>query len=646
VAKIYYSRGTADVADGVELWVTDSVTGEAHRIADLNPGVGSSSPVTLGAIGDKLIFAASDGGERNVFTTDGETITRIGPAGLSSPSGGYMFDGQLYFFATDAEHGCELWRTNGTVVERVTDVEAGATSSFGVGPEGFNTRFGFNGKLYLGVDSATMGEELFVYDPAAGITTLVENIAPEAGGPNGIRNSYPRNAVDFGDRFVFAATHAQYGVELWVSDGTPEGTQLLADLWHGSSLFDGLSSLAGHYGLGVLPGKAIFSAFTGPSWSIHVTDGTAEGTDVIAPGVASTSFTSSGDKVFFSGNNASSGTELWVTDGSADGTMMIRDMNPGSGSGVRSGIYGDLNGTLLFFGNNGQHGFELYRSNGTDVGTTLVKDINPGAEQSVVSGKTSIEVVGNEAFFVANDGTGESLWRTDGTEDGTYEVVEGPIGLILDVQAGDGPSIPTITGTPGKDKIDGTSSPTGQPKATNGAEIIDGRGGNDTVKALGGDDTVKGGDGHDSADGGKGADRLEGNKGNDTLIGGKGNDTLLGGAGKDSLDGGAGKDVFVFDSALGASNLDKIKGFKVADDVIWLDKDIFTKLGAVGSTIGNKAFWKSADGKAHDGNDRLIYESDTGKLTYDSNGKAAGGATLIATLDKGLALTQADFLIV
>ena len=57
-------------------------------------------------------------------------------------------------------------------------------------------------------------------------------------------------------------------------------------------------------------------------------------------------------------------------------------------------------------------------------------------------------------------------------------------------------------------------------------------------------------------------------------------------------------------------------------------------------------FWKSTSGLAHDSNDRIIYETDTGWLYYDSNGSAAGGAVHIAKLAPNLALTYADFLVI
>ena len=71
---------------------------------------------------------------------------------------------------------------------------------------------------------------------------------------------------------------------------------------------------------------------------------------------------------------------------------------------------------------------------------------------------------------------------------------------------------------------------------------------------------------------------------------------------------------------------------------------IFTAVGAAGGTLAAARFFVGT--AAHDADDRIIYNKTTGTLTYDSNGNAAGGATVFATLKAGLTLTNADFIIV
>ncbi|MGO4839572.1 calcium-binding protein, partial [Rhizobiaceae sp. 2RAB30] len=138
---------------------------------------------------------------------------------------------------------------------------------------------------------------------------------------------------------------------------------------------------------------------------------------------------------------------------------------------------------------------------------------------------------------------------------------------------------------------------------------------------------------------------IMGNGAANTLSGGAGDDVLYGGAGKDVLTGGAGKDAFVFNAALGSTNIDTVTDFSVIDDTIRLENAVFTKLTATG-TLAPSAFVKNTSGLAADANDRIIYEADTGKLFYDSNGNAAGGSVHFATVNPNLVLTNLDFHIV
>ena len=142
------------------------------------------------------------------------------------------------------------------------------------------------------------------------------------------------------------------------------------------------------------------------------------------------------------------------------------------------------------------------------------------------------------------------------------------------------------------------------------------------------------------------ANNLTGNGAANLLDGGAGNDRLLGGQGNDTLTGGAGRDCFVFDTALNAvSNVDKIIDFSVPDDTIILENAVFTALRAAG-TLAASAFTSNLTGHATTANQRIVYESDTGKLFYDANGSAAGGETLFATLKPKLALTYLDFSVI
>lgn len=150
-----------------------------------------------------------------------------------------------------------------------------------------------------------------------------------------------------------------------------------------------------------------------------------------------------------------------------------------------------------------------------------------------------------------------------------------------------------------------------------------------------------------SGTGNSGANVIGGNNGNNFLTGLGGNDALNGALGSDTLTGGVGLDSFIFNTALGAfPNIDSIIDFSVVDDRILLDNAIFTALGAATGAMTSAQFWASASGLAHDANDRIVYNTATGVLSYDADGNGVGSAIHFATLVNKAALTSADFLII
>lgn len=133
--------------------------------------------------------------------------------------------------------------------------------------------------------------------------------------------------------------------------------------------------------------------------------------------------------------------------------------------------------------------------------------------------------------------------------------------------------------------------------------------------------------------------------GSDTLDGGRGSDLLDGGLSADTLTGGTGEDMFRFSTELGNGNIDWIKDFKVIDDTILLDNLIFKSVGGDGA-LSLGAFYKSAAGAAHDADDRIIYDTDSGALSYDADGAGDGAAIKFAQVSKNLSLSASDFIII
>ena len=137
----------------------------------------------------------------------------------------------------------------------------------------------------------------------------------------------------------------------------------------------------------------------------------------------------------------------------------------------------------------------------------------------------------------------------------------------------------------------------------------------------------------DTITGSTAANILDGRDGADTLIGGAGNDILLGGNGRDKLSGGSEKDTFAFDSALAAGNVDQILDFSVLNDTIRLDNDIF--FGLAFGKLEARALATNAAGQAETQADRIIYETDTGRLFFDSDGVGGAARIQVAKLAAG-----------
>ena len=137
---------------------------------------------------------------------------------------------------------------------------------------------------------------------------------------------------------------------------------------------------------------------------------------------------------------------------------------------------------------------------------------------------------------------------------------------------------------------------------------------------------------------GSAASNGTGNNLANTLIGNTAANILNGGLGNDILTGGLGNDIF----RLTTLTNDRITDFNVPNDTIQLENAVFTQLTTTGVLSANHF----KVGAATDADDHVLYNSATGSLVFDSNGNAVGGATQIALLGIGLALTIADFVVI
>jgi serralysin len=136
---------------------------------------------------------------------------------------------------------------------------------------------------------------------------------------------------------------------------------------------------------------------------------------------------------------------------------------------------------------------------------------------------------------------------------------------------------------------------------------------------------------------------LTGNEFGQTLQGTFGVNILNGKGGNDVLFGFNGADTFVFDTALGAGNIDQLADFSVVDDTINVDDAIFAGL-ATGALAASAFVLGSAGTLANTA--QILYNAGTGAISYDRDGSSGGFASQqFATVGTGLGLTAADFFV-
>jgi ELWxxDGT repeat protein len=145
-------------------------------------------------------------------------------------------------------------------------------------------------------------------------------------------------------------------------------------------------------------------------WSLWVSDGTPAGTQRL-PATAESPLTALDDVVYFSATDAVHGRELWRSDGTVAGTALVADLAPGLASGAPQSNLVAWDGRLYFAAADGVHGQELWSSDGTAAGTRLEIDLAAGAAGS---SPTDLTLADDRLFFAADDGvSGWQLWVMD-----------------------------------------------------------------------------------------------------------------------------------------------------------------------------------------------------------------------------------------
>lgn len=418
--KAYFTAVHPDY--GRELWVTDGTGAGTTLVKDLTGDSRSASPTGFVERNGLVYFTAVG----DLWVTDGTEAGTISLATGVNASRPGVIAGQVVFLGADATNGRELWSTDGTPggTALLKDIQPGAASSWG----GLGTTFAPAGAslLFFGED-AEHGRELWRTDGTAAGTELVKDITPGEASTSMDRLL----ASDAGAFFIVN------GTELWFSDGTEAGTipietfptvTRFVTAPNGAYLMvpDGADSWSLVYsdgtvaGTGEIPnaapdftlvlvstgGHVLFNAADGTAvrqpW---ITDGTEAGTQVLTRIPISLSLAPSWMGAAGSYAYIPVGTTLYRSDGTAAGTIPVAALSPYYFS--TSAALGNL--FLFQTVTNGKRG--LWKSDGTVAGTTLLKELEV---------EWIVPTMGGYALFRAyQSAVGYGLWRTDGTEAGT-----------------------------------------------------------------------------------------------------------------------------------------------------------------------------------------------------------------------------------
>ena len=220
-----------DTKSGEELRAIDLETGESTLLADAVPGPQGSFPILLGTVGETLLFLSQNEYRESeeLWSTDGtESGTRfvVEVDDIDEVYETVEVEQRVFLLVENEDEFCQLWTSDGspegtrvvldTLISDCGDDEDPRMSLAAVGD-----------RLFFVYDDAEHGKELWTSDGTSAGTRLVADIHPGEAGSN------PFALVESGGRLVFMADDGARGVELWMSDGTSEGTQLVGEIQPG-----------------------------------------------------------------------------------------------------------------------------------------------------------------------------------------------------------------------------------------------------------------------------------------------------------------------------------------------------------------------------------------------------------------------------
>lgn len=452
---LYFAAG--DAAKGVELWRTDGTQAGTYIVKDIKAGAASSNPSNLTAVGNKLFFSAPSGNNKGIelWVSDGTLAGTMMVYDInygsnsSDPANLIDVNGVCFFTAKDPTHGKELWRSDGTAAGTwlVKDIRPGSGGTI-------SKLAAVNGWAFFEAHDGVHGKELWKSDGTEANTMLVKDVYPGPGGSSGM---YVADDIfSFNGIYYFVSYYN--GHALWRSDGTAAGTYPI-------TLPNGPDFSFVDLDFTVFNNKLYF--FTQVNWDyvqLFSTDGTIGGTVMINDRFAYFNYGSpakieaAGSTLFmiaqeFRGEDGFTPPKIRKSDGTATGIVDVFSI-PGPSLGSMPISFTPITGgNVVFTATQGDYDQNnLYRTDGTTAGTVEIKKFREPYNLTSFNGKV--------LFSAYEDyNAGSFLWITDGTPAGTQNITppgrnftlrsSTPLGsaLVIGVDQGNSGSLWKTNGT-------------------------------------------------------------------------------------------------------------------------------------------------------------------------------------------------------
>jgi ELWxxDGT repeat protein len=347
--KIYFTN--TDGINGYELWVSDGTVAGTSIFKDINPGSAGSYPKNFTVANNKLFFITDI--DQKLYVCDGT------PAGTTilKNNGAIIFNGlaqfailnnDIYFTSDNGTgSGYGMWKSDGTLAGTLLlmpNIVSTIPGDYAV----------LNNTLFFSTDDGVHGTELWTTNGTAGGTSLVINLRADGGGI--FSSGAPYNMINFKNKIYFTASDDIHGAELFSSDGSAAGTQIVMDIIPGIQ--------------GSLPLKSVI--YNG--------------------------------NLYFSCSNGATTAGLWKSDGTPAGTTLVKQ-GGGNDPFLNDAKFAPPFNGILYFVANDNHFYPLWQTDGTSAGTKIATFQNTTAPAQSQSNDFKFSLFNSELYFSGQCGT-------------------------------------------------------------------------------------------------------------------------------------------------------------------------------------------------------------------------------------------------